>query len=188
MSQNQPTQAPGNNPGNNPQANPGNNQPPATTNPPAATNTPAPASSTSRLSINPNAPAGMLTITQPAQSVTSYYKIGQGQLVTFGWEFSFLISTPASLTVSAVASGNTYPVGPTDGIIPGTATEVVWDVYAYQQKNPNLPLVEATYTLNIHDERGMNAGNAPGHLKANSGLQFALYTPQPYTGLADGEF
>ncbi|KAF9455736.1 hypothetical protein BDZ94DRAFT_583925 [Collybia nuda] len=184
MSQNQPT---------NPQ--PGNNNPPANTNNPQPTNTDnnqptntgnPPAPTTSRFSIDPKAPVGILTFTQPAQSVTSYYKIGQGQPVTFGWEFSLLSSTPAFLTVSAVANGNTYAVGPTDGIIPGTATEVVWDLYSYQQAHPNTPLAEATYTLNIHDERGMDAGRAPGRLQPNTGLQFALYTPQPYTGLADG--
>ncbi|KAF9455737.1 hypothetical protein BDZ94DRAFT_585357 [Collybia nuda] len=182
MSQNQPNPGqqpnPGNGPGNNPPANTGNGQPANTANPPA---------STTSLVIPVSAPAGLLTITQPPQSVTSFYKIAPGQLVTFGWNFSYVLSTPQFITVSAVASnGNTYPVGPTDGVIPGTATEVVWDIFSYQQHNPNTPLAEATYTLNIHDERGMAAGRAPGRLQANSGLQFALYNPQGYTGLADG--
>jgi hypothetical protein len=172
MSQNQPTAQPA----------PGNPQ-----NPPANTNNNPPASTTSRLIIPPNAPVGLLTITQPPQTATSFYKIAQHQQVTFGWNFSFVLSTPAFITVSAVGdNGNTYAVGPTDGIIPGTATEVVWDLFSYQQNNPNTPLVEATYTLNIHDERGLGAGKAPGHLEANTGLKFALYTPEPYTNLADG--
>lgn len=177
-----PQPNPGNGPANNPPANTGNGNQPANT-------ASAPPSSTSRLVIPASAPAGLLTITQPPQSLTSFYKIAPGQLVTFGWNFSYILSTPEFLTVSAVASnGNTYPVGPTDGVIPGTATEVVWDIYSYQQNNPTKPLAEATYVLNIHDERGMGAGRAPGHLQANSGLQFALYKPQPYTGLADGEY
>ena len=99
-----------------------------------------------------------------------------------------VLATPTHLTVSAICdNGNTYPVGPTDGIIPGTATSVVWDVYSYQQNHPNTPLAQATYALNIWDDRGPNAGRAPGYLQANTGLKFALYTPQPYTALSSGE-
>ena len=100
---------------------------------------------------------------------------------------TYVIATPTHLTVSAVcANGNTYPVGPTDGVIPGTATEVVWDIYSYQVNNPNKPLAQASYTLNIWDDRGPGSARRPGYLQPNSALQFALYTPQPYTGLADG--
>lgn len=176
MSQNQPAN-PGNGPAN-PPANTGNNQPAITASAPTS----------SRTVIPQSAPAGLLTVTQPPQSLTSFYKIAPKQLVTFGWNFSYVLSTPAFLTVSAVANGNTYPVGPTDGVIPGTATEVVWDIYSYQVANPTKPLGEATYVLNIHDERGMGAGRAPGRLVPYSGLQFALYNPQGYTGLSDGEY
>lgn len=100
-----------------------------------------------------------------------------------------VLATPTHLTVSAVCdNGNTYPVGPTDGIIPGTATSVVWDVYSYQQAHPNTPLAQATYTLNIWDERGPGAARRAGYLQPNSALQFALYTPQAYTPLASGAF
>lgn len=99
-----------------------------------------------------------------------------------------VLVTPTHLTVSAVCdNGNTYPVGPSDGIIDGTATEVVWDLYAYQTNNPGKPLAQATYTLNIWDDRGPGAPRRGGYLQQNSALQFALYTPQAYTGLADGE-
>jgi len=144
--------------------------------------------STTRLSIPQSAPVGIITITQPPQTATSFYKIAPSQLITFGWNFSMVLATPTHLTVSAVCdNGNTYPVGPTDGIIPGTATSVVWDVYSYQQNHPNTPLAQASYTLNIWDDRGPNAGRAPGFLQANTGLKFALYTPQAYTPLSSGE-
>ncbi|RDB27523.1 hypothetical protein Hypma_003837 [Hypsizygus marmoreus] len=157
---------------------------PAPNNPdPQASNT----ESTTRSRIPVSAPAGLLTITQPPQTATSFYKIAPSQLVTFAWNFSFIQATPTHLTVSAICdNGNTYPVGPTDGIIPGTATEVVWDIYSYQQNNPNTPLAQETYTLNIWDERGPGAARAPGYLQPNTGLKFALYTPQAYTPLADG--
>jgi len=126
-------------------------------------------------------------MTQPPQTATSYYKIAPSNLITFGWNFSYVLATPTHLTVSAVCdNGNTYPVGPTDGVIDGTATEVVWDIYSYQQAHPNTPLAALTYTLNIWDERGSAAPRAAGWLSPNNALRFALYNPASYTALADG--
>jgi hypothetical protein len=143
-------------------------------------------SSSSTLLIPQTAPAGGVTITQPPQTATSFYKIAPSQLITFGWNFTFVLATPTHLTVSAVCdNGNTYPVGPTDGIIDGTATQVVWDVFSYQQNNPT-PLAQASYTLHIWDDRGPGATRRPGFLEENSALKFALYTPQSYTAIADG--
>lgn len=136
-----------------------------------------------------SAPAGGITITQPPQTATSYFKIASGQTITFGWNMTSVLATPTHLTVSAVCdNGNTYPVGPTDGIIPGTATGIEWDVYSYQTNNPGKPLAQATYTLHIWDDRGPGAARRPGYLAENNQLKFALYTPQPYTAIASGEF
>lgn len=147
-----------------------------------------PAGSSSSLRIPATAAAGGFTITQPPQTATSFFKIAPNQLITFGWSMTSVLATPTHLTVSAVCdNGNTYPVGPTDGIIPGTATQVVWDVYSYQQNNPNTPLAQASYTLHIWDERGPDAPRRGGFVQANSALKFALYTPQPYTPLSAGE-
>ncbi|KIM38052.1 hypothetical protein M413DRAFT_448085 [Hebeloma cylindrosporum] len=144
-------------------------------------------SSFSLVFIPPTAPAGVLSITQPQQTATSFYKIASGEAITFGWNMTYVIATPTHLTVSAVCdNGNTYPVGPTDGVIPGTATEVVWDIYSYQVNNPNKPLAQTMYTLNIWDDRGPGSARRAGYLQPNSALQFALYTPQPYTAISDG--
>jgi hypothetical protein len=144
-------------------------------------------SSFSLVYIPATAPAGILSITQPQQTATSFYKIASGELITFGWNTTYVVATPTHLTVSAVCdNGNTYPVGPTDGIIPGTASQVVWDVYSYQMNHPNTPLAQASYTLNIWDDRGPGSSRRPGYLQPNSGLKFALYTPQSYTGIGDG--
>lgn len=146
-------------------------------------------SSGTNLNIPQTAPAGALSVTQPPQTTVAFFKIAPSQPITFAWSFVDIISTPASLTVSAICdNGVTYPVGPTDGIIPGTATSVVWDAYGWQQSNPSSPLAQATYTLEIFDDRGPGAARAPGLLQANSALRFALYTPQPYTPLASGMF
>ncbi|KAH9174783.1 hypothetical protein EDB89DRAFT_2067347 [Lactarius sanguifluus] len=144
-------------------------------------------STSSQLNIPQSAPAGLLTITQPPQTTIAFFKIAQSQPITFAWNFSYVLSTPSQLTVSAICeNGNTYPVGPTDGVIAGTATSVVWDAYAWQQSHPNSPLAQATYTLEIFDNRGPGAARAPGLLSPNNALQFALYTPQAYTPIASG--
>ncbi|KAG8742896.1 hypothetical protein FRC10_000755 [Ceratobasidium sp. 414] len=155
-------------------------------------------SSSSSVSVNTipqTAPPGTISFTMPAQTQTaSYYKIMANNPITFGWNFTSLMSTPAALTVQAFCSqnGNTYAVGPrnaqgtVDGIIPGTATQITWDAFA-QQTEPNAnPLVQATYTLRIFDERGLTAGNAPGLLTPNQNVKFAMYSPAAYTPIAYG--
>lgn len=142
----------------------------------------------STISIPASAPAGLITITQPPQTTIAFFKIAPSQPITFAWNFSYILSTPASLTVSAICdNGNTYPVGPTNGIIPGTATNVIWDAYGWQENNPNSPLAQATYTLEIFDERGPGSARAPGLLQPNNALKFALYTPQGYTPISSGQ-
>ena len=144
--------------------------------------------SSSTLSIPQTAPAGGLTITKPPQTATSFFKIAPSQPITFAWNMTSVIATPTHLTISAICdNGNTYPVGPTDGIIPGTATQVVWDVYSYNQANPNKPLAQATYTLSIWDDRGPGSMNRGGYLQPNSAVHFALYTPEPYTPISSGQ-
>ncbi|KAH9855603.1 hypothetical protein C2E23DRAFT_901464 [Lenzites betulinus] len=141
-------------------------------------------SSGSSLNIPQTAPAGGLTITQPPQTATSYYKIAPSITLTFAWNFTDVLATPTSLTVSAVCdNGNTYPVGPTNGIIPGDATSVTWDLWGYQTDHPNLPLAEETYTLHIWGDRGPGAAREPGELSENSALKFAMYSPEAYTPL-----
>ncbi|CAL1709216.1 unnamed protein product [Somion occarium] len=142
-------------------------------------------SSLGSLTIPQTAPAGGLTITQPPQTATSYYKIKQGVTLTFGWNFTSLLSTPTHLTVSAICdNGNTYPVGPTDGIIPGDAQSVEWDLFSYNQAHPDTPLAQNSYTLHIWDDRGPGAAMAPGLFHENNALRFALYNPASYTPLA----
>ncbi|KAG6379617.1 hypothetical protein JVT61DRAFT_10130 [Boletus reticuloceps] len=125
-----------------------------------------------------NAPPGLISVTQPSQQSTPFYKIAPSEPITFAWELSNIIVTPTHLTVSAACEhGNTYPVGPTDGIIPGTATSVVWDTYAYQTSHPQLPLAQAEYTLEIWGDQGPDAQSEPGFLTPNSAVHFSLYTP-----------
>ncbi|EIW87247.1 hypothetical protein CONPUDRAFT_116431 [Coniophora puteana RWD-64-598 SS2] len=153
----------------------------------ASGSTSASGNSTSSVSIPSTAAVGSITITQPPAQSTSYYKLAANNTITFGWNFTNLYVTPSSLTISAVCGdGNTYPVGPSDGIIPGTATSVEWVPYDYQLANPAVPFAVSTYTLEIWGDGGPSAVASAGYLAPNSDLQFAIYTPQPYTPLNDG--
>ncbi|KAJ7432882.1 hypothetical protein B0H11DRAFT_2123484, partial [Mycena galericulata] len=133
-------------------------------------------------------PAGGVTITQPPQTATSFYKIAPGNSITIGWNFTYVIATPTSLTLSAVCdNGNTYPVGPDpSGHLPGTATQVVWDIYSYQEAHSATPLPQTSCTLHMWDDRGPTATQRAGFMSPNTALAFALYTPQAYTPLASG--
>ncbi|TFK47519.1 hypothetical protein OE88DRAFT_1665697 [Heliocybe sulcata] len=169
MSSNQQQQSSGSNAGSNTGSGSGSQQ------------------TSSSLSIPQSAPAGGITITQPPQTATSYFKLASNNPVTFAWNFTYVLVTPTHLTVHAVGeNGNTYPVGPTDGIIPGSATSVVWDPWAYNQMPGVTPLTGGTYTLNVWDDRGPGSAREPGYMAPNSALQFALYTPQSYTPLTSG--
>lgn len=143
------------------------------------------ASGNTGISIPPTAAAGGLTITQPPQASTSYFKIASGQPITFGWNLTSLYVTPEHLTVSAYCpeNNNQYPVT----VVPGTVTEITWDVWSYNQANQATPLPPQTYQLEIWDDRGPGVGPLGGRFSPNSALKFALYSPQPYTPLASGE-
>jgi len=145
--------------------------------------------STSSTGIPQTAAAGGLSFTQPPNTAApSFYKIAPDNIITIGWNFTSLYATPTHLTLSAYcqANGNTYPIGPTDGIIAGNAKSVTWNPYDYNQLPGVTPLAEASYTLHIVDERGSNAGAAPGLFSPNSQMTFALYKPQSYVPLSDG--
>ncbi|KAL0567774.1 hypothetical protein V5O48_014224 [Marasmius crinis-equi] len=140
-----------------------------------------------RADIPSSAPAGVISFTQPPQFSTSFFKIAENQPITFAWNATYILATPTSLTINAVGTnGFTYPVGPSDGKIPGDATSVVWDAYSYQQAHPQTPLAVGLYQLQVCDERGMGAGLKPGYLSPNQNLKFALYTPGAYTAQASG--
>ena len=80
---------------------------------------------------------------------------------TLATSFSTPSVTPASLTIVASCSqnGNTYPVGPTNSlgqinnVVPGSATQIVWNPYQYEQQPGATPLQAATYRLSVWDER-----------------------------------
>ncbi|KAL8290066.1 hypothetical protein RQP46_003005 [Phenoliferia psychrophenolica] len=80
-----------------------------------------------------------------------------------------------------------YKIAPSNAITFGGTTELVWDPYAYQQTPGAIPFAQASYTLRVFDERGINAGPTAGRFYgANSIVNFALYSPAAYTPLSSG--
>ncbi|KAJ7800223.1 hypothetical protein B0H14DRAFT_2387439 [Mycena olivaceomarginata] len=134
-------------------------------------------------SITQTNPPGFASITQPLQTVTSFFKIAENQMITIAWNLTSVLATPTSLTLSAVCdNGNTYPVGPPVG----ASASVVWDIYSYNQANPGTKLAQASYTLHMWDDRGPTATARAGFMSPNTALSFAMYTPQAYTPLSSG--
>ncbi|EIW72202.1 hypothetical protein M231_06171 [Tremella mesenterica] len=148
--------------------------------------------STSSISIPGTAAAGGVYVTQPPTTASaSYYKIASEENITFGWNLTSLYVQPKSLTViaSCSANGNTYPVGPTGGtgnVLPGNATQVIWNPWQAEQVPGATPFAQATYVLKIWDERGPGVPVKGGYLSDYSGTQFAMYRPGSYTPLASG--
>ncbi|WFD29327.1 hypothetical protein MSPP1_000336 [Malassezia sp. CBS 17886] len=148
------------------------------------------AAASRRAADDSNGAAGGITITQPPQTAdASFYKIAPHVSVTFGWSFTSLTKTPATLFVVASCSKNgyTYPIAPSPTGIPGDATNVTWYPYGYRldaQANGQPDLAAANYRLTIYDENGQDSPAKGGEFSPNNVVEFALYYPEKYTPLA----
>lgn len=59
--------------------------------------------------------------------------------------------------------------------------------HRYQQSANAIPFAQASYTLRVFDERGIDAVATGGYFYgANSIVNFALYSPAAYTPLSQG--
>ena len=67
----------------------------------------------------------------------------------------------------------------------GPSGAVTWDTGEYQA-TASIPLLVATYTLVIYDaSKDVTAIPSAGYLGTFEDYYFGMYTPQPYTPLAD---
>lgn len=92
-----------------------------------------------------------------------------------------------TVIASCSANGNTYAVGPTNSpynVLPGNATQVVWNPWQAEQVPGAVPFAEATYVLKIWDERGPDSVVRGGYMSPFAGKQFAMYRPATYTPFA----
>ncbi|KAI5460039.1 hypothetical protein BGZ63DRAFT_389373 [Mariannaea sp. PMI_226] len=132
-----------------------------------------------------NDPAGSVAILTPKTTAqpTPLYKIGD--FVTFGWNYTGLQGTPTAIDVLVSCSEVTETWTLTQNMSFATKVSYVWDT----NKDGDVahkPLGVQLYTLVIKDSDAAISDRAdPGYLDTFSGLQFGLYTPQPYTPLSD---
>ena len=113
-----------------------------------------------------------------------FYKVGD--YVTFGWNYTSLSVTPTAIDVFASCASNNqmYTIAMNQSIH-GTAGAVTWDTGDYQA-TASIPLLVATYTLVIYDAaKDVTAIPSAGYLGTFDQYYFGMYTPQPYTPLAD---
>lgn len=133
------------------------------------------------ISIDPEWPEGGASMTNPASTTTTYYKIGNN--VTFGWNFTSVEVTPTAIDVIASCSSNAATYTLAKNVTYANATSVIWETDQYGS-NAQSPLLTAHYTLIIYE-----AGTSPtdvasaGYLGPAS-YTFGMYIPQPYTSLA----
>lgn len=123
-------------------------------------------------------------ISPNALSSTQYYKIGN--YVTFAWNYTSLSVTPSAVDILASCSANeaTYTIAMNQSVA-GETGAVTWDTGAYQE-TATVPLLTETYTLIIHDAaKDVSATAAAGYLGTYEQFTFGMYTPQPYTPIAD---
>ena len=129
-------------------------------------------------------PAGGIQMITPAATLFSqYYKIKD--YVTFAWNYTSLSATPAAVDVLASCSLNqaTYTIA--QNVSVEETNSIVWDTGDYQATG-DIPLLTEKYTLIIHDSsKDVDASPAAGYLGAWQQFTFGMYTPQPYTPLAD---
>lgn len=107
--------------------------------------------------------------------------------MTFAWNYTSLEATPTAVNVMASCSANSelYTIS-MNMSVGDTTGAVTWDTGSYQS-TAAVPLPVATYTLVIYDAASeVTAVAAAGYLGAYDSYSFGMYTPQPYTPLADG--
>jgi hypothetical protein len=124
-------------------------------------------------------------ITPAVISGPQYFKIGD--FVTFAWNYTNLLATPTAVDIVATCTANqqlyTIAANQTVGNSTGAVT---WDTGSYQATALQNPLLTQTYTLIIYDAASQISATAqPGYLAVYDQYTFGMYTPQPYTPLAD---
>ena len=156
----------------------------------SATNTKASGSGGSKTTggstkqFDPRLPAGGASmITPDAMSPASYYKIADQ--ITFAWNYTSLSRNPSAVDVLATCTANNalYTIAANETW--EQMQTIVWDTGAYQSTG-TIPLLTETYTLIIHDAaKDVSATASPGYLGTWKQFTFGMYSPQPYTPMAD---
>ncbi|KAG9246612.1 hypothetical protein BJ878DRAFT_455921 [Calycina marina] len=133
-------------------------------------------------------PAGGVSMISPAIiDGSQYYKIG-GDPITFAWNYTSLEATPTAVNIMATCTANSqlYTIAMNQTVGANSTGTVTWDTGAYQSTALSDPLLTSTYTLIIYDAASSVSATAKaGYLAVFNSYTFGMYTPQPYTPLAD---
>lgn len=111
---------------------------------------------------------------------SQYYKVGD--FITFEWNYTSLVNTPAAIDVYASCTLNqaTYTIASNMSV--QETGRVIWDTGDNSVNTDPFPV--ATYQLYIHDAaRDPTQVASAGDLGSFNNLRFGMYTGQPYTPL-----
>jgi hypothetical protein len=128
-------------------------------------------------------PAGGVSMITPNPMSTSYYKIHD--YITFAWNYTSLSVTPTAVDILASCSQNqqTYTIALNQTV--EETQKVTWDTGNFQA-TATVPLLTSTYTLIVYDAAGAVSDRPQaGYLGVFNQFTFGMYSPQPYTPMAD---
>ena len=120
--------------------------------------------------IDVNDPVGGISMLTPAQSSSTYFKIGDD--VTLVWNYTDLKVTPSHVNVMASNTATSLMIKANQSV--KETNTVVWKTDQYKQNE----LTMDKYTLIIYDsEKDRQAAGEPGHLAPNAQHTLAMYLP-----------
>lgn len=128
-------------------------------------------------------PAGGISMITPNALSTTYIKIED--YVTFVWNYTSLSATPSHIDILASCSLNDQLYTISTNVSVQSTQTILWDTGAFQS-SATVPLLTETYTLIVYDALSdISATPQAGYLGVADSFTFGMYTPQPYTPLAD---
>lgn len=128
-------------------------------------------------------PAGGVSMITPNAMTTKYYKIQD--YITFAWNYTSLSVTPSAIDILASCSKNQQTYTLATNVTVEETQSFTWDTGAFQA-SATVPLLTETYTLIVYDAAGEVTDQAKaGYLAPYNQFTFGMYSPQPYTPMAD---
>ncbi|KAL5612998.1 hypothetical protein BROUX41_003925 [Berkeleyomyces rouxiae] len=128
---------------------------------------------------------GMSMISPQTAAFKPLYKAGD--FYTWEWNYTNVRATPTAIDLILSCSSITQSWTLTSNMTWATPATFIWDS-SQQANDAQKPLVPHNYTLIIKDsEDSITAAAEGGYLAVQSTFTFGIYTPAPYTPLADWE-
>ncbi|CAK1359958.1 hypothetical protein CB0940_06076 [Cercospora beticola] len=153
------------------------------TNPGKETGTGTKKGGSSTKTFDARLPAGGVSMITPNPMTTQYYKIKD--YITFAWNYTSLSVTPSAIDVLASCSKNQQTYTLAMNLTVEETQSFTWDTGAFQA-SATVPLLTETYTLIIHDAaKDVTDRAQAGYLGTYDQFTFGMYSPQPYTPMAD---